>query len=126
MSREKVEIIHRGGFVDETVKDKKIAYRATEESRRKLQIAAIERGTKVQGLIDAALEAYLGEDSVQSPSGQRGHGEFSETNAGERRFLREMLDFYRAADEVSVKLVRQHAAAISELRSAKRLERKTG
>lgn len=110
------------------VKDKKIAYRASEEFRRRLQIAAIERGLKVQNLIDEALHAYL---ATEQSSDRRGataptSGPFQQLAPQEQKFLLEMLEFYRRADDTSVKLVRQHAAAIAELRSQSRPVRKTG
>ena len=110
----------------EEVKDKKIAYRASEEFRRRLQIAAIERGMKVQGLIDDALEKYLAEEGSEAQSRGRETGPLGALAAGERKFLAEMLDFYRAADAASIKLVRQHAAAIKELSAAKGSMRRTG
>lgn len=108
-------------------KDKKIAYRASEDSRKRLQIAAIERGMKVQGLIDTALDVFLATDS-SSEEGRRGFtpGPFSATTASERKFLQAMLDFYRVADDASIRLVRQHAAAMLELSGSKRQSEKAG
>jgi hypothetical protein len=37
-----------------------------------------------------------------------------------------MLDFYRVADDASIRLVRQHAAAMLELSSGKRRHEKAG
>ena len=115
-------------LMSDEIKDKKIAYRASEEFRRQLQIAAIERGLKVQNLIDEALDAYLAAEEV---SDQRGgtaaaSGPFQQLTPQEQKFLLEMLEFYRRADDTSVKLVRQHAAAIAELRNQSRSVRKTG
>jgi hypothetical protein len=108
------------------LKDKKIAYRASEGFRKRLQIAAIERGIKVQGLIDAAVEAFLSKElssAVELPSGP---GRLGTLSTAEQNFLRTMLDFYRVADEASIKLVRQHAAAMLELAGTKRQARRTG
>lgn len=110
------------------IKDKIIAYRASEEFRRQLQIAAIERGMKVQNLIDEALTAYMSADESAERRGEAApaSGPFERLSPQEQKFLAEMLNFYRRADEMSVKLVRQHAAAITELRSQTRSARKTG
>lgn len=115
-------------LMSDEIKDKKIAYRASEEFRRKLQIAAIERGLKVQNLIDEALDGYLaGGEIADRREGQAvASGPFQRLTAQEQKFLLEMLEFYRSADDTSVKLVRQHAAAIAELRSQSRPVRKTG
>ena len=111
----------------EEMKDKKIAYRASEEFRRRLQIAAIERGMKVQGLIDAALDAYLEADAgPRAGSTGRGAGPLGSLKAGETKFLEEMLGFFRNANAASIKLVRQHAAAIAELQASKGSLRRTG
>ena len=111
----------------EETKDKKIAYRASEEFRRRLHIAAIERGMKVQGLIDAAVDAYLEADA---PGGEgavsRAAGPFASLTAAETKFIEEMLGFFRNADAASIKLVRQHAAAIAELRASRGSLRRTG
>ena len=110
----------------EEIKDRKIAYRASEEFRRRLQIAAIERGMKVQGLIDAALEQYLAAQGDRGTVENREAGPFGVLAAAERKFLAEMLGFHRTADTASIKLVRQHAAAIAELKASKGSMRRTG
>lgn len=114
--------------MSEEIKDKKIAYRASEEFRRRLQIAAIERGLKVQNLIDEALDAYLnaGESANHRAATAAASSPFQQVTAHEQKFLLEMLEFYRRADDASVKLVRQHAAAIAELRSQPPSLRKSG
>lgn len=115
-------------LMSDEIKDKKIAYRASEEFRRRLQIAAIERGLKVQNLIDEALDGYLAAEEISDRRGGPAvaSGPLQQLNPQEQKFLLEMLEFYRRADDTSVKLVRQHAAAIAELRSASRSVRKTG
>jgi hypothetical protein len=107
-------------------KDKKIAYRASEDFRKRLQIAAIERGMKVQGLIDMALDAFLAADAPSEADRGPTAGPFSTITASERKFLQVMLDFYRVADDASIKLVRQHAAAMLELSGNKRQREKAG
>ena len=112
--------------MSEEVKDKKIAYRASGDFRKRLQIAAIERGMKVQGLIDLALDQFLAADSPSGESRGPSAGPFATATASERRFLQTMLDFYRVADDASIKLVRQHAAAMLELSGSKRQREKAG
>ena len=100
---------------------------ASEEFRRRLQIAAIERGMKVQGLIDAAVDAYLEADAREGGSSTgRAARPFASLTAAETKFIEEMLGFFRNADAASIKLVRQHAAAIAELRASRGSLRRAG
>lgn len=107
-------------------KDKKIAYRASEEFRKRLQIAAIERGMKVQGLIDNAVEAFLSKELSSATGIPAGPGPWGALSTAEQSFLKTMLDFYRTADEASIRLVRQHAAAMLELAGTRQKARGTG
>jgi urease accessory protein UreE len=54
-----------GAFMEEV----NISFRGTEEYRRKIQHAALDRGVKVQVLLERAVEAYLNGDSTNSPEG---------------------------------------------------------
>jgi hypothetical protein len=46
-----------------------IGFRGSEEYRRRLQQAALDRGLKVQGLIETAVESYLAGAPAKIPAG---------------------------------------------------------
>jgi hypothetical protein len=69
-----------------------INFRGTEKYREMLQRAAIDRGTKVQGLIERALEAYLGRSHAEAPVSDE------EWTPEERRYTTALVSLLRSSD----------------------------
>lgn len=75
-----------------------IGFRGTEEYRKMLQQAALDRGLKVQKLLEEAIAQYLGQPaSVESAAakGDNGGSPFGDLSPEELRWLEALLNYLR-------------------------------